>query len=191
MRSETVDRDELLTRGELATRTDCNIETVRYYEQVGLLPPPPRSAGGHRLYGKDLVKRLIFIRKSRELGFTLEEIRELLRLVDGRKYTCAQVETLAHEHVKDIRRKIADLKRLKTVLEAMASQCSGGTIPECPIIDALFDPKTQLSLPKALPRPRAGPREAAGLKPKPVGARGSSGKVIEGRRSPRIADGKQ
>src|SRR6266481_7811979 len=100
-----------LTRGALAARTGCNIETIRYYEKVGLLPPPPRSAGGHRLYGQDLVRRLNFVRRSRDLGFSIEEIRELLRLVDGGNYTCAQVEALALEHVQDIRRKIADLKK--------------------------------------------------------------------------------
>ena len=133
---------EAVTRGALAAQSGCNIETIRYYEQIGILPP--RSSGGHRLYGQTLVKRLNFIRRSRELGFTLEEIRDLLRLVDGGKYTCAQVETLAREHARDIRRKIADLKKLKTVLEEMASQCSGGTIPKCPIIDTLFDSRAPL-----------------------------------------------
>ena len=135
---------EVVTRGALAAKSGCNIETIRYYEQIGILPHPPRSSGGHRLYGQTLVKRLNFIRRSRELGFTLEEIRDLLRLVDGGKYTCGQVETLAREHVRDIRRKIADLKKLKTVLEEMASHCSGGTIPECPIIDTLFDSRAPL-----------------------------------------------
>ena len=135
---------ESLSRGELAARTGCNIETIRYYEQIGLLPAPPRSQAGHRLYGQDLLKRLSFVRRSRDLGFTLEEIRGLLRLVDGGKYTCAQVEALALEHVGEIRRKITDLKRLKSVLETMASQCSGGKVPECPIIDALFDLRTRL-----------------------------------------------
>ena len=68
-----------LTRGGLAARTSCNIETIRYYERVGLLPPPPRSAGGHRLYGEGLMRRLNFVRRSRDLGFSIEEIRELLR----------------------------------------------------------------------------------------------------------------
>jgi MerR family transcriptional regulator, mercuric resistance operon regulatory protein len=136
-------RGGLLTRGALATRTGCNIETIRYYEQVGLLPSPPRSQGGHRLYGESLTKRLIFIRRSRDLGFAIEQIRGLLGLVDGGEYTCAQVEALAMNHVREIRRKIADLKKLKDVLEAMASQCGKGKVPECPIIDALFDPRTQ------------------------------------------------
>ena len=151
MASKTTERGELLTRGALAAQTGCNIETIRYYEQIGILPPPPRSQGGHRLYGESLAKRLNFVRRSRDLGFTLEEIRELLHLVDGGNYTCAQVETLAHEHVQDIHRKIGDLKKLKAVLEGMVSECSGGKVPECPIIDALFDSRTLLRPLRAMP----------------------------------------
>ena len=83
-----------LTRGAVAARTGVNIETVRYYERIGLLPPPPRTAGGHRIYGEELLKRLTFIRRSRDLGFTLDEIRGLLRLVDGGDYTCADIARL-------------------------------------------------------------------------------------------------
>lgn len=151
MTSKANPHGESLSRGELAGRVGCNIETIRYYEQIGLLPPPPRSQGGHRLYGQDLLKRLNFVRRSRDLGFTLEEIRKLLRLVDGGNYTCAQVEALALEHTREIRRKISDLKKLKNVLESMASQCSGGRVPECPIIDALFDPRTTLRLRSSRP----------------------------------------
>src|SRR5215469_15184348 len=129
-----------LTRGALAVRTGCNVETIRYYERVGLLPPPPRSAGRHRLYGEGLVRRLNFVRRSRDLGFSIEEIRELLRLVDGGSYTCGEVEQLARDHVREIRRKIADLGKLARVFETMAAQCSGDAVPDCPIIDALFDP---------------------------------------------------
>lgn len=135
-----------LTRGALAARTGCNIETIRYYERVGLLPSPPRSAAGYRLYGADLLKRLNFVRRSRELGFTVKEIRSLLRLVDGRKFTCAQVERLARDHVHEIRRKIADLKKYQRVLETMAAQCGGGTVPECPIVDALFEARSSADL---------------------------------------------
>ena len=127
-----------LTRGALAAEIGCNIETIRYYEQIGILPPPPRSEGGHRLYGPELVQRLHFVRRARDLGFTIEEIRELLSLVDGGNYTCAQIEGIALAHVEEIGRKIADLNRLKKTLAAMAAQCSGGTVPACPIIDALF-----------------------------------------------------
>ena len=139
MSSKTMDREEFLTRGALAAQTGCNIETIRYYEQIGILPAPLRSQGGHRLYGQALVRRLNFVLRSRDLGFTLEEIRELLKMVDGDNYTCGQVEALALEHVEAIRRKMADLKKLKIVLETMASQCGGGKIPKCPIIDTLFD----------------------------------------------------
>ena len=145
-KGETTASGKPLTRGGLAARTGCNIETIRYYERVGLLPPPPRSVGGHRLYGQDLVKRLNFVRRSRDLGFTIEEIRELLRLVDGGTYTCGEVEQLARDHVHEIRHKIADLKRLQRVFEMMAAQCSGDAVPDCPIIEALFDPA-------GLPRP--------------------------------------
>jgi len=135
-----------LTRGTLAVRTSCNIETIRYYERVGLLPPPPRSAGGHRLYGEGLVRRVNFVRRSRDLGFSIEEIRELLRLVDGGTYTCGEVEKLARDHVREIRHKIADLRRMQRVLETMAVRCSGDAVPDCPIIDALFDPDGQSRL---------------------------------------------
>lgn len=144
MSGKVMDRDEFLTRGELAARTGCNIETIRYYEQIGIMPSPPRSDGGHRLYGQALARRLNFVCRSRDLGFSLEEIRELLRVVDGGNYTCAQVEALALEHVKDIRQKITDLRKLKIVLETMASRCSGGKIPNCPIIDALFDARAPI-----------------------------------------------
>lgn len=147
MPSDARERSGFLTRGKLALLTGCNIETIRYYEQIGLLPPPRRSEGGHRLYGQDLLKRLNFVRRSRDLGFTIEEVRGLLDLVDGGKYTCAQVEALALEHVRDIQRKIADLKKLKNVLEAMAAQCSGNKVPACPIIDALFDTPAKLLTP--------------------------------------------
>ncbi|SKA25004.1 MerR family transcriptional regulator, mercuric resistance operon regulatory protein [Enhydrobacter aerosaccus] len=142
MASTAIKDGKSLTRGALAARTGCNIETIRYYEQIGMLPPAPRSEGGHRLYGPDLVKRLSFIRRSRDLGFTLDEVRELLRFVDGGKYTCEQVEHLAIEHVHEVDRKISDLRRLKRVLEAMISRCSGGEVPRCPIIDTLYDART-------------------------------------------------
>src|SRR6516225_6682133 len=100
-KGEAAAKSKSLTRGRLAVRTGCNIETIRYYERVGLLPPPPRSAGGHRLYGEGLIRRLNFVRCSRDLGFSVEEIRELLLLVDGGTYTCRE---LARDHIREIRR---------------------------------------------------------------------------------------
>ena len=128
-----------MRRGELAQRSGCNIETVRFYEKQGLLPAPPRTAGGHRDYDREHLKRLTFIRRSRELGFTLDQVRGLLGLVDGGEWTCAEVKAMTVEHSADVRRKIADLEKLAQVLDDMAAQCDGGALPECPIIDALLE----------------------------------------------------
>lgn len=128
-----------LTRGRVSKMTGCNIETIRYYERVGLMPPPPRSAGGHRIYDDTLVRRLRFIRRCRELGFTLEEIRTLLDLVDRDDYTCAEVKDISIAHVEEVRRKIRDLRRLEKTMMGMVKQCDGGAVPDCPVIDALFD----------------------------------------------------
>lgn len=125
--------------GALSKLTNCNIETIRYYERIGLLTSPPRTPGGHRQYGTDHVKRLTFIRRGRELGFTLEEVRELLTLVDGGQHTCDEVQAITLSHLKDVRRKISDLQKLHRVLKDTASKCSGGKVPECPIIDTLYD----------------------------------------------------
>ena len=126
------------TIGVLSKGTGCNIETIRYYERIGLMPKPPRSPGGHRLYEEDHLRRLTFIRRSRELGFTLEEVRGLLRLVDGGSYTCAEVKALTLDHAAEVRRKVADLRKLERVLKEMAAECDGGEVPECPIIDTLY-----------------------------------------------------
>jgi MerR family mercuric resistance operon transcriptional regulator len=128
-----------LSIGGLSKQSGVNIETIRYYEKIGVMPTPGRSAAGYRVYGADHLKRLSFVRRSRQLGFSLDEIRGLLHLVDGDVYTCAQVRDLTLDHLAEIRRKIADLKRLKRVMEEMAAQCSGERAPECAIIDALFD----------------------------------------------------
>ncbi|PWB89094.1 MerR family transcriptional regulator [Methylocystis sp. MitZ-2018] len=128
-----------LSIGELSKQSGVNIETIRYYEKIGVMPAPDRSASGYRLYVADHLKRLSFVRRSRQLGFSLDEIRGLLRLVDGHAYTCAQVRELTLDHLTEIQRKIADLKRLKRVMEEMAAQCSGERAPECAVIDALFD----------------------------------------------------
>ncbi len=126
-----------LTIGVLSKRTGCNIETIRYYERIGLLPAPPRTQGGHRLYGEAHLKRLTFIRRSRELGFALDDVRGLLQLVDGGHYTCAEVKDMTLQHLDEIRSKVADLRRLERVLKEMAAQCTGDDVPECPVIDAL------------------------------------------------------
>jgi MerR family transcriptional regulator, mercuric resistance operon regulatory protein len=135
----TVSRGPALTIGALSKRTGVNIETIRFYERIGILPEPPRTEGGHRAYGRHHFKRLSFVRRSRELGFSLDEVRGLLRLVDGGHYTCAEVKAITLDHLADVRRKIADLRRLERSLADVAGKCGGGKVPDCPVIDALFD----------------------------------------------------
>jgi MerR family mercuric resistance operon transcriptional regulator len=128
----------LLPIGELAEMAGVNLETVRYYERIGLMPRPERTAGGHRNYESQHVKRLSFIRRSRELGFTIDQVRGLLQLVDGRRYTCGEVQAIAFRHIAYIRRKIADLRHLEESLADLAARCKRDQVPECPIVDALF-----------------------------------------------------
>ena len=113
------------------------METIRYYEREGLLPSTPRTAGGHRLFDDGHVRRLIFIRRSRELGFSATEVRTLLGLVDG-GYTCSEVRDLTLSHLVSVRAKIADLRRLQKTLTAISSKCEGGDTPDCPIVEALL-----------------------------------------------------
>lgn len=128
--------------GVLSKRTGCDIETIRYYERIGVMPKPPRTEGGHRVFSEDHLKRLTFIRRSRELGFTLVQIRDLLGLVDGNDYTCDEVKAITVEHADAVRQKIADLRKLKRVLDDMVSQCNRGDIPDCPVIEALFEERS-------------------------------------------------
>jgi MerR family mercuric resistance operon transcriptional regulator len=137
----TISRGSALAIGALSKHTEVNIETIRFYERIGILPKPPRSAGGQRIYGQDHLKRLSFVRRSRELGFSLDEVRGLLKLVDGGRYTCAEVKMITLDHLADVRRKIADLRRLEQTLADVAGKCRGGKVPKCPVIDALFDPR--------------------------------------------------
>ena len=125
--------------GQPSKQTDCKVETIRYYEKIGLIAEPMRSEAGYRIYAENHLKRLVFIRRSRELGFSIAEIRVLLKLVDGGDYTCSDIKAIAMKHTDDIRQKIADLKKLEKTLSRIASQCSGDSRPECPIVEALFD----------------------------------------------------
>jgi MerR family mercuric resistance operon transcriptional regulator len=127
-----------IQRAELARRTGCNLETIRYYEKVGLLPEPPRTAAGYRSYDTSHERRLRFVLRARELGFSLDEIRELLRLVDERDQPCAAASAIAAVHLGDVRAKIGDLKRMERVLRDVVAQCADGTLPECPLIETLF-----------------------------------------------------
>lgn len=123
--------------GELSRRTGCNIETIRYYERIGLIPAPPRR-GRYRSYGGGDVNRLGFVRRARELGFTLDEVRALLGLAAGGDATCAEVRDLAAVHLKDVRARIADLKRMERVLAESVRACDAGLDPGCPLIQTLY-----------------------------------------------------
>jgi MerR family mercuric resistance operon transcriptional regulator len=127
--------------GELAAAGSCKVETVRYYEKIGLMPEPPRTEGGHRLYSLDLLKRLTFIRRSRALGFPIEQIRGLLHFVDEPGHTCGEVKDMAILQARAVQEKIDDLKRLQKALNDMAARCKGKSyaLKDCPIIDALYD----------------------------------------------------
>ena len=127
-----------MTRGELARRTGCNLETVRYYEKIGLMPDPGRTGSGYRQYEENHADRLRFIIRGRELGFSIEGIKGLLGLVDRQEVSCADVKAIAQLHLEDIRRKLADLRRMERVLAETTRCCSGAEVPECPLIDTLF-----------------------------------------------------
>lgn len=131
---------ETLTRGELAQRCAVNFETVRYYEQQGLIPKPSRSASNYRLYDEDTVRRIRFIKRAQELGFTLHEIKELLSLRAEPRAGCADVRERAQTKVRDIDEKIRTLRGMRRALSRLMTECSGrGGISECPILDALED----------------------------------------------------
>lgn len=126
-----------LAIGVLSQQTGSRVETIRYYEHVGLLPRPPRSPGGYRQYGREHLERLAFIRRARALGFSLNEVRRLFQLADGRRRPCAEARALAAGHLADVRAKIADLRRMERVLSKTVARCETGTGSECALIDAL------------------------------------------------------
>ena len=132
----------MLTRGKLATQTGCNIETIRYYEAIGLIPAPARTASGYRNYDDEHVRRLNFIQRAKSLGFSSEKIQGLLRLTDpGEAHTRADVKSLTEAHIDEIAVKIRDLQKIKRRLSQISSFCDGSTksAHTCPILESLFD----------------------------------------------------
>lgn len=127
-----------ITRGELARRAGCNMETVRYYEKIGLMPEPGRTDGGYRQYDELHENRLRFIIRGRELGFSIHDIKGLLSLVGRETVSCADVKSIAKLHLQAVRRKLADLRRIETVLAATTECCAGAEAPECTLIDTLL-----------------------------------------------------
>src|SRR5215510_8033439 len=128
MRAITVSRAEHLPIGALSKRSGVNIETIRYYERIKMLPAPPRTASGRRIYGPH---------EARDLAFSLDEIRALLRLGGPEKASCREVRDIAAHHLEEIRAKLSDLKRLERLLAKTVARCSGKMAPDCPILEIL------------------------------------------------------
>ena len=129
----------MLSIGTLAKRTGTKVQTIRYYEQIGLMPEPGRTDGGQRRYGDVELDRLAFIRHSRELGFSLEAIRELLGLSDSPERSCAQIDAVAQKQLRKVEARIARLEALRTELRRMISECSADRVADCRILEVLRD----------------------------------------------------
>ncbi|MBN8980940.1 MAG: helix-turn-helix domain-containing protein [Rhizobiales bacterium] len=123
--------------GQLANGTGINIETIRYYEREGLISAPLRTSGGHRAYEGQHVQRLAFIRRSRELGFSLNDVRKLLQLADNGAMCTTAAKELTARHLEDVRGKIKSLKKLEKALATIATACAPGESFPCPILEAL------------------------------------------------------
>ena len=128
-----------LTIGRVATAAGCKVQTVRYYEQVGLLPAPPRTAGNQRIYDQTAIDRLRFIRHARDLGFSIDAIRDLLSLSDDPEQSCEAADAIASAQLTQVQQRIARLHALKLELERMVKQCRGGRIADCRVIEVLAD----------------------------------------------------
>lgn len=136
---------KVLTIGHLARETATKVETIRFYEKTGLLPAPARTSGNYRAYGAEHLNRLSFIRRARDLGFSIEQIRALLGLADDRDRPCEAIDAIAREHLKAVDRKIRDLKALRRELARMIGQCRHGTVAECRIIETLSPSAAHMS----------------------------------------------
>jgi len=129
----------MLTIGTMARRTGTKVQTIRYYEQIGLLPEPGRTAGGQRRYSEDEVDRLAFVRHSRQLGFPLDAIRELLELADHPHQPCAAADTIAQRQLQHVEQRISRLEALRAELRRMVRQCRGDTLAQCRVLEVLRD----------------------------------------------------
>jgi MerR family mercuric resistance operon transcriptional regulator len=123
--------------GSAAASSGCHIETIRYYERIGLLPPPARTTSGYREYLPEEVERLRFITRGRDLGFSLDEIRSLLTLSDDPALSCRDVDQLARHHLADIQQRVRELRRIARELERTIASCAGGKRGQCAILGAL------------------------------------------------------
>lgn len=130
----------MYTIGHVARATDCKVQTIRYYEQIGILPQAPRSEGNRRLYAQADIDRLAFIRHARELGFPLDSIRDLLSLSDNPDQPCDAADAIACRQLDQVNRRIERLNALKRELERMIKQCRGGKISDCRVIEVDLRP---------------------------------------------------
>lgn len=130
----------MLSIGTLAKRTGTKVQTIRYYEQIGLLPEPGRTEGGQRRYGDADLDRLAFIRHARQLGFTLEPIRELLNLSDNPERSCAEVDAIAQRQLREVEARIARLEALRSELRRMLRECQADRVADCRVLEVLRDP---------------------------------------------------
>lgn len=131
--------DGVFTIGRLSKETGCNVQTIRYYEQIGLLKPPLRSSGNQRLYDESWAQRLRFIRHARELGFPLDAIRQMLTLADKPQQSCDLVDLIASDQLAAVERRIAQLEAMRAELGRMITQCQGGNADQCRILEVLGD----------------------------------------------------
>ena len=143
-----------LSIGVLAQQTGCTVPTIRYYEEIGLLPAGPRTEGGRRVYGQQAVRRLTFIRRCRDFGFSIEQVRELAGLADQPDRPCAELRDVAARHLAQLRQKLAELQALESGVAAFVcscdSACAGGAVVDCTLLEDL-----------ALPTASAGARPPA------------------------------
>jgi MerR family mercuric resistance operon transcriptional regulator len=123
--------------GDAARLSGVHLETIRYYERIRLIPPAGRGSGGRRLFTEAEVHRLGFIRQARDMGFSQDEVRALLALSAGEVVSCGEVKAIAERHLAATRRRLGDLRKLERLLAATVAQCSGGTAPVCPVIEAI------------------------------------------------------
>jgi DNA-binding transcriptional MerR regulator len=135
-----------LSIGALAKATGVKVVTIRYYEQIKIMPAPARTEGNYRRYGQQHLHRLQFIRRCRDLGFTLDHVRDLLRLSAQAKQDCSEIDRITERHLDEIERKLADLGRLATELRRIKSRCPGrGPVANCRILEALSPALTALT----------------------------------------------
>lgn len=136
---------EDLSIGDLARDAGCTVQIIRHYEKIGLLPEPRRTSGNRRIYSQNQASRLQFIRHSRELGFGLDEIRQLLSFSDDPLQSCKQVDTIARQHLRGVQERMMRLRSMERELKRMIRECDGGVVADCKIIEVLADHSACLS----------------------------------------------